>query len=256
MNSKAASHFLTAFQAIYRENSSPFLVRLPSGGLCFSTGEPHPLGNFVTGASAGELTTALEKLRSVGAPAAILAPGERNLALESNAAEFDFVHAGALPAMSASLERLPSTDLPPGYTFERLRSNDQGAEWARALADGYPITPLAAESFSPIHVPLGDTADADIQFFQITYDGSVAGTSAMVLADGVAGIYCVATLPDHRRKGLGAALTARPLALARELGYSIGVLQSSEAGYKVYQRLGFVDDGAVQMYLRLPPEDS
>jgi len=65
----------------------------------------------------------------------------------------------------------------------------------------------------------------------------------------------VGTMPGHRRRGLGAALTAFPLKAARELGYRTGVLQASEAGYGVYRSLGFEDDGQVQLYVRVP-EDS
>ncbi len=54
-----------------------------------------------------------------------------------------------------------------------------------------------------------------------------------------AGIYSVATLPEARGKGIGAAVTFRPLHNAREMGYRIGVLQSSELGYNVYKKLGF-----------------
>jgi predicted acetyltransferase len=49
----------------------------------------------------------------------------------------------------------------------------------------------------------------------------------------------VATLPEARGKGIGAAVTLKPLHNARELGYIIGVLQSSEMGFNVYKRLGF-----------------
>jgi predicted GNAT family acetyltransferase len=49
----------------------------------------------------------------------------------------------------------------------------------------------------------------------------------------------VATLPEARGKGIGAALTVNPLQEAREMGHRIGVLQSSEMGFNVYKMLGF-----------------
>ena len=56
---------------------------------------------------------------------------------------------------------------------------------------------------------------------------------------GVGGIYSVATLPEARGKGVGVVLTLNPLLYACEEGYRIGVLQSSEMGSKVFERLGF-----------------
>jgi predicted GNAT family acetyltransferase len=49
----------------------------------------------------------------------------------------------------------------------------------------------------------------------------------------------VATLKEWRGKGLGAAVTLQPLLDAREQGYRVGVLEASDMGNKVYQRLGF-----------------
>ena len=50
--------------------------------------------------------------------------------------------------------------------------------------------------------------DAQIQFFAIHHNGRFVATSLMYLADGLAGIYCVATLADERGKGLGADVRA------------------------------------------------
>ena len=41
------------------------------------------------------------------------------------------------------------------------------------------------------------------------------------------------------REGEGVALTLAPLLEARQMGYRIGVLQSSELGFPVYRRMGF-----------------
>ena len=62
----------------------------------------------------------------------------------------------------------------------------------------------------------------------------------------------LATIPEERGKGLGAHATAEPLRLVRELGYGVGVLQSSPAGHSVYRKLGFADVGEVPLYVKMP----
>jgi len=46
-------------------------------------------------------------------------------------------------------------------------------------------------------------------------------------------------LPEARGRGMGAALTRKPLQEAREMGYRVGILQSSAMGFNIYKTLGF-----------------
>jgi ribosomal protein S18 acetylase RimI-like enzyme len=52
-------------------------------------------------------------------------------------------------------------------------------------------------------------------------------------------IFNIATPPEYRRRGYGAAVTARAVADGLAAGAQWSCLQSSTAGYKVYERLGF-----------------
>ena len=77
-------------------------------------------------------------------------------------------------------------------------------------------------------------------------------TSLLYLQDEVAGIYCVATVTEARRRGLARAVTTVPLLEARAAGYHVGILQSSEMGVSVYRRIGFQEYGPIGMFLRMP----
>ena len=63
-------------------------------------------------------------------------------------------------------------------------------------------------------------------------DGGAVSTSTVYYGAGVAGIYDVATLPQARGRGVGTTLTLAPLLDTRRDGYRIGVLQSSEMGFR------------------------
>ena len=72
--------------------------------------------------------------------------------------------------------------------------------------------------------------------------GALIATSLaiMLIATGrIAGIYWVATLEAHRRKGYAEALTWAALAAGRSRGCTIGSLQASVLGRPVYVRMGF-----------------
>ncbi len=76
------------------------------------------------------------------------------------------------------------------------------------------------------------------------YLGEVEGeavTTALSIAtgDGV-GIFDVATPPEHRGNGYGAAITARAVHDGFDAGAGFSWLQSSPEGLGVYERLGFV----------------
>ncbi|MFZ2058493.1 MAG: GNAT family N-acetyltransferase [Acidimicrobiales bacterium] len=70
-------------------------------------------------------------------------------------------------------------------------------------------------------------------------DGEPVTTGFGVTLGSCVGIFDVATPPAQRRRGYGAAVTARAVADGLAAGAKWAWLQSSEQGYPVYERLGF-----------------
>jgi ribosomal protein S18 acetylase RimI-like enzyme len=71
-------------------------------------------------------------------------------------------------------------------------------------------------------------------------DGVPVSTTATVASGDTIGVYNVATLPDHQRRGYGEAVMRHALAEAeRERPSRPVVLQSTEAGLHLYERMGF-----------------
>jgi GNAT superfamily N-acetyltransferase len=79
-------------------------------------------------------------------------------------------------------------------------------------------------------------------------DGEPAACAAALDEGGDCGIYCVATRPASGRHGLATGLVRRALLEARSRGCTSSSLQSSAVGFSVYQRLGYRDCGALEIW--------
>jgi ribosomal protein S18 acetylase RimI-like enzyme len=80
-------------------------------------------------------------------------------------------------------------------------------------------------------------------------NGHPVSTAAIVRGAGVLGVYNVATLPGYQRHGYGEAVMRHALVEAhRELGEMPVILQSTPAGLKLYERMGFRTITRVAVY--------
>ncbi|MFZ5939907.1 MAG: GNAT family N-acetyltransferase [Bacteroidota bacterium] len=69
--------------------------------------------------------------------------------------------------------------------------------------------------------------------------GKAVASSAIFLSGRGGGIYFVATLPEYRNRGIGSAVTAKCLEIARREGVATVILHASAMGEAVYRKLGF-----------------
>ena len=248
---RAARHLDTTFRAIMR----PPAAEHQPGFIRVITGELHPLGNAAIVSNPGDpaaARTAAAPLQASGLPAAVLFTEGATADVAQTLETMGFAYQGAMPAMAVDIDAMGDTALPAGCTWARVGAGRDGSAWADALATGYDIPFGLARLFSPVALGADMAADAAIQFFAVLKDGEIVATSLFFLADGLAGIYSVSTLAAERGRGLGAHATAQALREARQLGYRVGVLQSSPAGHSVYRKLGFEDLGEVPMFVRMP----
>jgi ribosomal protein S18 acetylase RimI-like enzyme len=81
-------------------------------------------------------------------------------------------------------------------------------------------------------------------------DGLPVASSALIASHRVAGVYNVATLPDYRRRGLGAAMTLHAVRRGAEQGCVMASLQASEMGRPVYEGIGFRVAAWYQTWMR------
>jgi GNAT superfamily N-acetyltransferase len=151
------------------------------------------------------------------------------------------VIAGA-PAIGLTAEgRLPCFAIEPGpippapraLAIERVDLRGWDA-FRDVTAEGFGM-PLAAVE---VLYPPGLLDDSRVRAFVGSVDGRKVATAVSVRTGTTIGAYSIATVPDARGRGFGTALTWHLLADA-DPGWDVAVLQASEMGRPVYERMGF-----------------
>ena len=142
------------------------------------------------------------------------------------------------PGMAIDLHEINDSIQPTdGFEIRVVADEESLRTWAKVFLNGYGL-PSAWEAITfDLWMQLG--LDLPMRNYLGYLNGEPVSTSTVFYGGGVAGIYCVTTLPKARGKGIGAAITHKPLQDAREMGYRVGVLQSSQMGFNIYKKLGF-----------------
>lgn len=157
------------------------------------------------------------------------------------------------PGMALDLRTAPlAAPRPAGATVAEVLDDDTLSRWIDVLCAASPLPNAVRDLLHGLHLQHSFSPYPELRFYLGTLDGAPVATSLLFVSSGVAGIYCVATLPQARGRGLGAAMTVAPLHAARDAGLAIGVLQSSQMGYAIYRRLGFAEYCTFRFYFGSP----
>jgi ribosomal protein S18 acetylase RimI-like enzyme len=158
--------------------------------------------------------------------------------------------AAELPGMAADLNTLPeNVELPEKLAIQRVASDEALETWCRVLCTAFEFSDFVADAFFDFSRSLGFDPHFPYRNYLGYLEDEPVSTSSLFLGAGVAGIYNVTTLKEARRKGIGTAMTAVPLVEARSSGYRVGILHSSESGFKVYRNLGFIEYCKIFQYI-------
>jgi ribosomal protein S18 acetylase RimI-like enzyme len=155
--------------------------------------------------------------------------------------------------MSADLDRV-SIEAPadPEVTVEAVEDEATLGAWSRVLCGAFGAPQAFGDAFGEAAIAIGLGRDSVFRHFLGRVNGEPAATGSLFLGAGVAGIYDVSTIPERRRRGLGAAVTRAAMAAARERGCRTAILHASTAGASLYRSLGFVDVCAIGQHIWAP----
>lgn len=196
------------------------------------------------------IESVVAKLREHGVPGAWhLTETMRPPDLAERLVAHGFEDGGGEPGMAVDLHRLNGiVPAPAGLRIERVRDEASLRMWGATLALGFGEGEREASWVRDVYQVIGLGDDAPFRHY-LGWLGDTPAATATLFMDGVsAGIYFVMTAPEARRQGIGAAITLHALRAARSLGYRVGVLGASDAGYPVYRRLGFAEYCKIGIY--------
>jgi GNAT superfamily N-acetyltransferase len=202
----------------------------------------------------GVILESLERFRAHGAPGSWhVGPSMRPTDIGERLLAHGFSYGGDDIGMAVELSALrEDPPVPDDLDIAQVRNEESLAEWKDTLAQGFGEGPVEAEWVGEMYRRIG-LDDGVWRHYLGRLRGEPVATSTLFLGAGVAGIYFVSTIEQARRRGIGAAITLVPLRAAREMGYGVGVLGSSEMGYPVYRRLGFQEYCRIGLYEWHPP---
>jgi GNAT superfamily N-acetyltransferase len=203
-----------------------------------SVGVPTPVFNRVfvfEPPSPKELTAAITWMTQRGDPFWVTAEASLADKVATATGGFDLeVSENTQPGMAFT----PLRGIDPGESvvdIEPATDSDALDDWSSIGEDVFDFSSETTRLLTPPSV----LTDNKIRLFVGRIDDTPAACGLLVRTDDVAGVYTIGVKEMFRRRGFGEAMTREVLGTGRELGCRIGVLQSSEMGVPLYERMGF-----------------
>jgi hypothetical protein len=218
-------------------------ARLPAGGAgreggatWFRSGLIHPSYNGVLGAGC-DVDAMLARVRSWQLPVRWLIGTGSAGDVEETFRARGLVLTDEFPAMIAPVADLPEPAL-NGVTVETVESDSQRREWDDVFQDAFGLSEDVATLVAAAHA-WPSRHERNRLYMLLRRDGIAVATAILHSPCGVAGVYGITVRRGCRRQGLGALATLATVRAGAERGATVAMLQATQEGFPVYERLGF-----------------
>ena len=151
-----------------------------------------------------------------------------------------FVHKATMNCMVLNIQasRIPTT-MPDGLSIQEVLTVEDLQTKCEIEKVGFGATEMMAQHYYQTYLSSGFGANARWHHYIACKEGRAVAVAAVLLHQGIAGIYGVSTLPETRQQGICTALMGHVLQEIQRLGYTIASLSPSEMSEGIYRRLGF-----------------
>ncbi len=256
---------LEAMEANFAEEMMCFGRGLPNGIVqegpelwWFYTGRPHLSGVTITRLAHHDTASINKEITKVldffnahnTATHWAVAPATRPADLATHLQTRGFTKVGEDINMAIDLqaihEEMPSR---PGLVIQEIADLETLKIHRDISMSGFDSTQEAAQTYYDNYAAIGFGKGKPWHHYIAWLHDTPVGIASLLLHAGIAGIYGVATLPEARKQGVGAALTLHGVRAAHALGYRIAVLAPSHMGLHMYYTVGFREVGMTYYYL-------
>jgi GNAT superfamily N-acetyltransferase len=132
--------------------------------------------------------------------------------------------------------------VPANFTIERVHDEKSLLAFKDAFVRGLEVPDWAGQAWVDATLAFG-IEQAPWRVYVGWLNGKPVASNLLFNGAGVAAVFGVATVPEARGQGIGAAITLIAYQDAHQAGYQHGVLFATDLGAPVYRRLGFQDVG-------------
>ena len=179
----------------------------------------------------------------------LVGPDSRPSTLGQHLVTHGLRHFVDLPLMTVNLHTLHyDRPHPANLTIESVDSETVLAEWITTERQGFEVDSALVPSLAALRTGMGIRHQLPLYHFLGRLGEQPVATASLLLSEGIAGVYDVATVPIARKDGIGTAMMLHILQVAQAQGYHHAWLQPSEMAYRFYEQLGFHVCGACSIF--------
>lgn len=142
-------------------------------------------------------------------------------------------YSDTVPGMASHQMTAPAA--PAVLEIRIVESEVDRRDFCSVIAGGFGVPVAIAEQL----VTAGLLRDPESESYVGYAEGQAVASSTLCFGGRTAGVYNVATMPGFRKRGFGEALTWQAISRGASFGCDLAVLQASEMGQPIYERMGF-----------------
>lgn len=137
--------------------------------------------------------------------------------------------------------------MPDNFEIITVNSIDELTNWIETLCKGFGFEE-DIDHYKKIFPKISENLDSNLKYYLGLYDNKPVSTCLSFFGYSVAGIQCISTIGDLRRKGFASAITKYAMNEANSNGYKIMFLQSEQKIKRIYENIGFKEYQRTKIY--------